>query len=151
MKCKSPDPVNANPFLHPYLSRMYVQPPYTTAIGSRVSPAGDSIIRHAQGRKYMAKWPTSLQSSSRRISIGVPTNDQHRWIALSLWSFWNRPSQPARRPPREVSPRIYFFCASRTANLLRTAMRCRDHLSSGEKRAGCADLVTCPSMTFFSV
>ena len=29
--------------------------------------------------------------------------------------------------------------------------RCRDHLSSGEKRAGCADLVTCPWATFLRV
>lgn len=29
--------------------------------------------------------------------------------------------------------------------------RWRDHLSSGENRAGCADLVTLPSTTFFKV
>lgn len=34
---------------------------------------------------------------------------------------------------------------------LRSSTRCLDHLSSGEKRAGCADLVTLPSRTFLSV
>jgi len=36
-------------------------------------------------------------------------------------------------------------------NLFLSVMRWRDHLSSGEKRAGCADLVTCPPMTFLRV
>lgn len=36
-------------------------------------------------------------------------------------------------------------------NLFLSVIRWRDHLSSGEKRAGCADLVTWPSSTFLSV
>jgi len=36
-------------------------------------------------------------------------------------------------------------------NRFRSVIRWRDHLSSGEKRAGCADLVTWPSSTFLSV
>lgn len=44
-----------------------------------------------------------------------------------------------------------FCCVKRSPNLFRRVIRWRDHLSSGEKRAGCADLVTWPSITFLRV
>lgn len=42
-------------------------------------------------------------------------------------------------------------CVSNSPKRFFSVTRWRDHLSSGEKRAGCADLVTVPSRTFFSV
>lgn len=42
-------------------------------------------------------------------------------------------------------------CVRSRPNLLFIVTLCLDHLSSGEKRAGCADLVTCPRATFLSV
>ena len=42
-------------------------------------------------------------------------------------------------------------CVSKSPKRLFKVTRCRDHLSSGEKRAGCADFVTSPCRTFFSV
>src|SRR6188768_3943698 len=44
-----------------------------------------------------------------------------------------------------------LLCPCNKPKRFLSVTRCRDHLSSGEKRAGCADLVTLPSRTFWSV
>jgi hypothetical protein len=58
-----------------------------------------------------------------------------------------------QRPfPLSISAREHLlFSVKSRPKRLRIVIRWRDHLSSGEKRAGCADLVTCPSSTFLSV
>ena len=56
------------------------------------------------------------------------------------------------RFPHEAADGLnVLFCVISSPKRRRSVMRCRDHLSSGEKRAGCADFVTWPSSTFFSV
>lgn len=54
------------------------------------------------------------------------------------------------RPSPSPAPSSFCCVNSRPKRRL-SVTRCRDHLSSGEKRAGCADLVTCPWPTFLSV
>lgn len=49
------------------------------------------------------------------------------------------------------SATLFFCCVSKRPKRFFNVTRWRDHLSSGEKRAGCADFVTVPLRTFLSV
>ena len=54
-------------------------------------------------------------------------------------------------PSSILDQKHLLFSVKRSPKRLRMVILWRDHLSSGEKRAGCADLVICPSRTFLSV
>lgn len=66
-------------------------------------------------------------------------------------SHSGQPKLQSQKKQQDRKHSLSLCLANNSPNLLRIVIRCRDHLSSGENRAGCADLVTCPSITFFRV
>lgn len=114
-------------------------------------PAG---IHHIpQSPLHSIYCPKTLRSSAKQVSANPVFQRNLVPIKITI----SAPIKLSPSAPRHRSQ----LCSQKNANslccvksnpyLFFSVTRCLEYLSSGEKRAGCADFVTSPETTFFNV